>query len=73
MKQGRGIGLEIASRKVNKISPTRRTSVQRPRVFYRRELEGNPLSSPNREGDRRAEPRVSLDPAALRTVLRYYL
>jgi len=43
MKQGRGIGLEIAfTEGEQKIDPGKR-SVQRPRVFYRRELEANPL------------------------------
>ncbi|MDQ2936230.1 MAG: caspase family protein [Acidobacteriota bacterium] len=44
MKQGRGIGLEIAftEGEQNIADPQKRT-VQRPRVFYRRELEANPL------------------------------
>ena len=44
MKQSRGIGLEIAftEGETNVADPQKR-SVQRPRVFYRRELEANPL------------------------------
>jgi WD40 repeat protein/uncharacterized caspase-like protein len=44
MKQGRGIGLEIAftEGEQNIADPDKR-SLQRPRVFYRRELESNPL------------------------------
>ena len=44
MKQGRGVGLEIAftDGEQNVSDPQKRT-VQRPRVFYRRELEANPL------------------------------
>ena len=44
MKQGRGVGLEIAftEGEQNVADPDKRT-VQRPRVFYRRELEANPL------------------------------
>ncbi|MEP6743090.1 MAG: caspase family protein [bacterium] len=44
MKQARGIGLEIAfiEGEQNIADPQKR-SVQRPRVFYRRELEANPL------------------------------
>jgi WD40 repeat protein len=37
MSQGRGLGLEIV------FSEGERRAVQRPRVFYRRELEANPL------------------------------
>jgi hypothetical protein len=37
MSQGRGVGLEIVFVEGEK------QSVQRPRVFYRRELESNPL------------------------------
>jgi WD40 repeat protein/uncharacterized caspase-like protein len=44
MKQGRGIGLEIAfTEGEQKIADPGKRSVQRPRVFYRRELEANPL------------------------------
>jgi WD40 repeat protein/uncharacterized caspase-like protein len=44
MKQGRGIGLEIAfTEGEQKIADPEKRSVQRPRVFYRRELEANPL------------------------------
>ncbi len=44
MTQGRGLGLEIAFTEgdMNVADPQKR-SVQRPRVFYRRELEANPL------------------------------
>ncbi len=44
MIQGRGIGIEIAftEGETNVADPQKR-SVQRPRVFYRRELEANPL------------------------------
>jgi WD40 repeat protein/uncharacterized caspase-like protein len=44
MAQGRGVGLEIAftEGEANIADPQKRT-VQRPRVFYRRELEANPL------------------------------
>jgi uncharacterized caspase-like protein len=44
MTQGRGLGLEIAftEGETNVADPQKR-SVQRPRVFYRRELETNPL------------------------------
>jgi hypothetical protein len=38
MSQGRGIGLEEMT-----FSEGEKRSVQRPRVFYRRELEANPL------------------------------
>jgi hypothetical protein len=37
MAQGRGLGLEIA------FTEGEKRTVQRPRVFYRRELEANPL------------------------------
>ena len=37
MSQGRGLGIEIA------FSEGEKQTVQRPRVFYRRELEANPL------------------------------
>ena len=44
MQQGRGIGLEIAfTEGEQKIADPGKRSVQRPRVFYRRELEANPL------------------------------
>jgi WD40 repeat protein/uncharacterized caspase-like protein len=44
MKQARGIGLEIAfTEGEQKIADPEKRSVQRPRVFYRRELEANPL------------------------------
>ena len=44
MKQGRGIGVEIAfTEGEQKIADPGKRSVQRPRVFYRRELEANPL------------------------------
>ena len=44
MKQARGVGLQIAfiEGEQNIADPEKR-SVQRPRVFYRRELEANPL------------------------------
>jgi uncharacterized caspase-like protein len=44
MKQSRGVGLEIAfTEGEQKIADPEKRSVQRPRVFYRRELEANPL------------------------------
>jgi WD40 repeat protein/uncharacterized caspase-like protein len=44
MKQGRGIGLEIAfTEGEQNIADPEKRSVQRPRVFYRRELESNQL------------------------------
>ena len=44
MKQGRGIGLEIAfTEGEQKIADPEKRSVQRPRVFYRREMEATPL------------------------------
>jgi WD40 repeat protein/uncharacterized caspase-like protein len=44
MQQGRGIGLEIAfTEGEQNINDPEKRSVQRPRVFYRRELEANPL------------------------------
>lgn len=44
MKQGRGIGLEIAfTEGEQNIADPEKRSLQRPRVFYRRELEANPL------------------------------
>jgi WD40 repeat protein/uncharacterized caspase-like protein len=44
MSEGRGVGLQIAftEGEANIADPQKR-SVQRPRVFYRRELEANPL------------------------------
>jgi hypothetical protein len=44
MKQGRGIGLERAftGGEENIPDPEKRT-IPRPRVFYRRKLEGNPV------------------------------
>jgi hypothetical protein len=44
MKQSRGVGVQIAftEGEQNIADPDKR-SVQRPRVFYRRELEANPL------------------------------
>jgi WD40 repeat protein len=44
MKQGRGLGLEIAfTEGEQKIADPDKRSVQRPRVFYRREMETDPL------------------------------
>jgi WD40 repeat protein/uncharacterized caspase-like protein len=43
MQQGRGIGLEIAFTEGEQKTEPEKRSVQRPRVFYRRELEANPL------------------------------
>ncbi|MDX6577132.1 MAG: hypothetical protein QOE96_3085 [Blastocatellia bacterium] len=44
MKQGRGLGLDIAFTEGEKnIADPDKRSVQRPRVFYRREMETNPL------------------------------
>lgn len=44
MKQSRGVGLEIAfTDGEQNITDPKKRSVQRPRVFYRRELEANPL------------------------------
>ncbi|HUS09417.1 MAG TPA: caspase family protein [Pyrinomonadaceae bacterium] len=44
MKEGRGIGLQIAfTAGEQTIAEPEKRSVQRPRVFYRRELESNPL------------------------------
>ena len=44
MKQGRGVGLEIAfTEGEQSVADPEKRSVQRPRVFYRRELEANPL------------------------------
>jgi uncharacterized caspase-like protein len=44
MKQSRGLGLGIAfTEGEQKIADPEKRSVQRPRVFYRREMEANPL------------------------------
>ena len=44
MKQGRGLGLNIAfTEGEQKIADPDKHSVQRPRVFYRREMEANPF------------------------------
>jgi WD40 repeat protein/uncharacterized caspase-like protein len=44
MRQSRGVGLEIAfTDGEQNIADPQKRSVQRPRVFYRRELEANPL------------------------------
>jgi WD40 repeat protein/uncharacterized caspase-like protein len=44
MTQGRGVGLEIAfTEGETNVSDPQKRSVQRPRVFYRRELETTPL------------------------------
>ncbi|MGI9065944.1 MAG: caspase family protein [Pyrinomonadaceae bacterium] len=44
MRQSRGIGLEIAfAEGEQNITDPQKRSLQRPRVFYRRELEANPL------------------------------
>lgn len=44
MKLGRGIGIEIAfAEGEQNIADPQKRSLQRPRVFYRRELEANPL------------------------------
>jgi len=44
MKQSRGLGLNIAfTEGEQKIADPEKRSVQRPRVFYRREMEANPL------------------------------
>jgi len=44
MKEGRGVGLEIAfTEGEQKVADPEKRTVQRPRVFYRRELEANPL------------------------------
>jgi hypothetical protein len=44
MKQGRAIGLEITfTEGEQKIAEPEKRTVQRPRVFYRRELESSPL------------------------------
>ena len=44
MNEGRGVGLAIAFTEGEKdIADPQKRSVQRPRVFYRREMEANPL------------------------------
>src|SRR2546421_1274345 len=44
MKQGRGLGVDIAfAEGEQKIADPEKRSVQRPRVFYRREMETDPL------------------------------
>jgi hypothetical protein len=44
MKQSRGVGLELAfTEGEQNIADPQKRSVQRPRVFYRRELETIPL------------------------------
>jgi WD40 repeat protein/uncharacterized caspase-like protein len=44
MNEGRGVGLAIAfTEGENNIADPQKRSVQRPRVFYRREMEANPL------------------------------
>jgi hypothetical protein len=44
MKEGRGVGLAIAFTEGEQtIAEPEKRSLQRPRVFYRRELEANPL------------------------------
>jgi WD40 repeat protein/uncharacterized caspase-like protein len=44
MKEGRGVGLEIAfTEGEQKVADPEKRTVQRPRVFYRRELEANQL------------------------------
>ncbi|HEU0253009.1 MAG TPA: caspase family protein, partial [Pyrinomonadaceae bacterium] len=44
MSEGRGVGLQIAFTEGDtNIADPQKRSVQRPRVFYRRELEANPL------------------------------
>jgi WD40 repeat protein/uncharacterized caspase-like protein len=44
MNEGRGVGLAIAfTEGESNISDPQKRSVQRPRVFYRREMEANPL------------------------------
>jgi len=42
MAQGRGLGIAFTEGEAEVTDPQKRT-VQRPRVFYRRELEANPL------------------------------
>ena len=44
MKQSRGVGLELAfTEGEQNIADPQKRSVQRPRVFYRRELDAMPL------------------------------
>ena len=44
MKQSRGLGLDIAfTEGEQKVADPDQRSVQRPRVFYRREMETDPL------------------------------
>ena len=43
MKQARGVGVGIAFTEGEKNLPDQSRTVQRPRVFYRREMEANPL------------------------------
>jgi uncharacterized caspase-like protein len=43
MKESRGVGLDISFVEGEKNAEPDKRSVQRPRVFYRRELEANPL------------------------------
>jgi hypothetical protein len=44
IKQARGMGLELVfTEGEQNIADPQKRSVQRPRVFYRRELEANPL------------------------------
>ena len=43
MKQARGVGVGIAFTEGEKEAPDQNRTVQRPRVFYRREMEANPL------------------------------
>jgi uncharacterized caspase-like protein len=43
MKQSRGLGLNIAFTEGEQKTDPEKRSVQRPRVFYRREMETNPL------------------------------
>jgi hypothetical protein len=44
MKEGRGLGLNIAfTAGEQKVADPEKRSVQRPRVFYRREMEASPL------------------------------
>jgi uncharacterized caspase-like protein len=43
MKESRGVGIDIAFVEGEKNTEPDKRSVQRPRVFYRRELEANPL------------------------------
>jgi hypothetical protein len=43
MKQARGRGVGIAFTEGEKEVPDQNRTVQRPRVFYRREMEANPL------------------------------